>query len=109
MAVAAIWLSNLRDPFQWALTVTLLAGLSDGIRRVLRPALQLRLQQAQLEYRLRPDQAWRRQAASQSCFASPWFIGWRGRGLRGHGVFRCQLQPEQFRRLLVSLRHQSSP
>lgn len=105
VALAAIWSSGLGLLLKSVLSLILLVGLVHGCLRFLRPQLQLRLHEDQLEYRVGSDGAWRRQPARRACFASPWFIGWRGEALRSHGVFRVQLPREQFRKLLVALRH----
>lgn len=75
-----------------------------GIGRFLHPGLGLRLLDAGLEYRERPGGRWYSLPPTSPRFASPWYAGWLGRGWRACGVFKWQLEPEQFRRLLVALR-----
>lgn len=72
-----------------------------SVYRLLIPTLVLRCSEEGLEYR------WRKRrwcSTIRSPFVSPWFIGWRGEGLLGFGVFPSQLPEDGFRRLAKALR-----
>lgn len=92
-------------------TLMLLAAALLGLRAVmglLRPGLCLRIIDDRLEYRsLRQGASWRAVTPGIPCFVSPWYLGWRGRGLTRVGIFRDQVEAECFRRLAVLLRHQA--
>ncbi len=92
------------------LTATLLGGLTllvgaRAIVRLLVPGLTLRLDADGLSYRRHG----RWSSIVRQPFVSPWFIGWRGDGWAGFGVFACQLAEDDFRRLARTLRQAGSP
>jgi hypothetical protein len=76
-----------------------------AVVRLARPSLMLRLDGDGLVYR--QGSSW--SSHVRQAFVSPWFIGWRGRGLAGFGVFRGQLEKDQFRRLARTLRQAGLP
>lgn len=84
--------------------LALLMG-SRAILRLARPQLLLRLEDDGFAYRL--GACW--SSDVRQPFVSPWFIGWRGRGLTAFGVFRYQLGKDEFRRLARSLRQSGLP
>lgn len=107
LALAATWLSALGPLPSLGLSLLILLAILHGLRSALRPDLRLRLGEARLEYRHGAQGPWHSLSESARCFASPWFIGWQGRAGRSHGLFKCQLDPADFRRLLVFFRHRS--
>ncbi|MEE4638837.1 MAG: hypothetical protein V2J42_08885 [Wenzhouxiangella sp.] len=85
-----------------------LAAIVLGARAALRmgrPTLVLRLEGDGFAYR--HGSGW--SSHVRQAFVSPWFIGWRGRGWVGFGVFRCQLGRDEFRRLARTLRQSGLP
>ncbi|MFP4207644.1 MAG: hypothetical protein ACLFSC_03230 [Wenzhouxiangella sp.] len=83
--------------------LTLVTG-ARATYRLLSPNLVLRLDDGRLLWRR--GRTWASEVRSP--FVSPWFIGWRGRGLSGCGVFAGQLPKDRFRRLARTLRQQGS-
>lgn len=108
LALGAVWASGIALPAALALTAAIAATAAVRIRMFLRPRLSLRVMDDRIEYRNRAAAPWTRLPPGARCFASPWFIGWRDRRWRAQGVFWVQLNPEDFRRILVVLRHQSA-
>jgi len=72
-----------------------------GIYRLLVPGLVLRFVDQGAQYQWR-ERSWC--STIRSPFVSPWFIGWRGQGLLGFGIFPSQLSKDEFRRLAKALR-----
>lgn len=108
LAAGAAWFNALPLVVRLLLIGVIAAAALPAIRAAARPSLTLRIADQGLAYRAAPHHPWESLPSNQSCFASPWYIGWRGRRWRSYGVFRSQLPPAQFRRLLVALRHRRS-
>lgn len=106
LAVAAVAIAR-PGPAGVEILLGALAVLVGGraVFRLLRPDLILRLDDEGLGYRR--GRQW--SGHVRQPFVSPWFIGWRGRGLAGFGVFPYQLSKDQYRRLARCLRHSGSP
>ncbi len=83
----------------FALVVILVAGR--GVYHLLLPQLVLRFTEHGLQYKWR-DRRWT--SSVHRPFVSPWFIGFRGDGLRAFGVFPSQLTEDGFRQLAKTLR-----
>jgi hypothetical protein len=105
LALLAVWASSLSFVSGLALCAAIALAAASCIRGFLRPNLSLRVTDEGFQYREGPGGPWISFPPGARCFASPWYIGWRGRRWRAHGVFRAQLPPDQYRRLLVALRH----
>lgn len=103
-ALASVLLAGLPPSLRWPLAVLILVLILREGARLIRPALALRLVDGRLEYRLDQRAAWLTLPAGARCFVSPFYIGWSAHGRRSCGVFRSQLDPEDFRRLAVTLR-----
>jgi len=99
-AVFSVWVSDLGFLLACGLSV-LACGIGGAAGfRLLSPRLVIRLNGTTLHYRQGP----RWSSLVRQPFVSPWFIGWRGRGVASHGVFSSQLSDEDFRRLAKTLR-----
>ena len=106
LSLAAVQFAGL--PIFLAIVLSLMALAVGGvwIKRLLRPALRIRLMNGAVEYRVDKHSRWQRLDPAAACFVSPWYVGWRSRGGWGYGVFRGQLAADEFRRLAVCLRNQ---
>lgn len=105
LALGSVWMSQLPVLLAIFLSTALALAVALAVRGFLRPSLGLRLHKERLEYRRGPGQPWVALLPTDRCFVSPWFIGWRDSRLCALGIFRPQLTPDDFRRVMVLLRH----
>ena len=106
LALAAVQSADLSIFLAVVLSVMAVALGLVWIKRLLRPALRIRLMNEAVEYRVAKHSRWQRLDPAAACFVSPWYVGWRSGGGWGYGVFRGQLAADEFRRLAVCLRNQ---
>ncbi len=99
-AVFSAWRSDVGFLLACMLSVLALGVGGAAGFRLIRPRLVIRLDGTTVHYR----QGRRWSSLVRQPYVSPWFIGWRGRGLANHGVFSSQLSDEEFRRLAKTLR-----
>ncbi|MGY6554651.1 MAG: hypothetical protein ACXIUM_09030 [Wenzhouxiangella sp.] len=108
LAAGSAWSNALPLMFRLVTLGVIAVGGVVAVMAVMRPRLSLRIADHGLQYRAAPGRSWTTLPPNTYCFASPWYVGWVGRGWRGYGVFRSQLPPRQFRHLLVALRNRRS-
>lgn len=108
IAVAGVLISGLGAPLKLALSLSALVLAGHAVVDLIRPRLALRFIDGRLEYRSRGHASWSSIGARGGSFVSPWYIAWRGRGWRAHGVFRGQVDAGTFRKVAVFLRHHGS-
>jgi hypothetical protein len=101
VGIIAVFYSGLNALTSFVASLLLVLVGLQGLYRLLFPGLALRLSDEGLQYQWR-GRPWASRV--QRPFVSPWFIGWRGEGIRGFGVFPSQLSADGFRRLARALR-----
>jgi hypothetical protein len=99
-AVFSPWFSSFGFLTNAVLSMAALGIGGKALSRAIKPRLVIRLDNSAVHYRERSDWS----SVVRQPFVSPWFIGWRGAGIAGYGVFASQLSSEDFRRLAKSLR-----
>lgn len=107
-AIGALWAASL--PVLVALVGSAGVGIAVAfrMREFIKPSLRIRVRDQRIEFRPSTRSGWLALTPAARAFASPWYIAWHARGLRGYGLFRTQVRANDFRRLLVLLRHRSA-